>query len=126
MLNFASAKAKKQEDAGNSDYIDEIKQNHSSLMKLYISYAEKLKPLIKVEEEKHDKPLIDNVELSEAFGAMNDIAKSFDYDSMLFIFQTLDEYRLPENEEKLYKQIKEATNKLDWEKVNELLKKVSV
>jgi len=117
-----SARAKRQEDAGNSNYIDEIKQNHDELMNLYRSYAEKLKPLIKVEEDNSDKPLIDSEELAEAFETMKDFAKSFDYDSMNFIFKSLDEYRLPENEIERYKQIKDATSKLDWEKVSELLK----
>ena len=117
-----SEKAKRQEDAGNSNYIEEIKLNHKPLMELYLSYAEKLKPLIKVEENDSDKPLIDDAELEEAFAAMKDIAKSFDYDSLEFIFQSLDEYRLPEDKAETYKKIKSAADKLDWEKIAELLK----
>ena len=116
-----SERAKRLEDAGNSKYIDEIKQDTDPLLKLYRSYAEKLSPLIKVEEDDSDKPLIDEQELSEAYEAMKDIAASFDYDSMQFVMQSLDEYRLPENEAKHYKEIKEAVSKLDWEKVNSLL-----
>ena len=52
---------------------------------------------------------------------MKDVAKTFDYDSLEFIFQSLDEYRLPEKETELYKQIKDAANKLDWEKINKIL-----
>jgi len=116
-----SSKAKRQEDAGRSNYIEEIKLNHAALIDLYRSYADKLKPLIKVEENNSDKPLIDADELAEAFEAMKDFAKSFDYDSMQFIFQSLEEYNLPGNEIERYKKIKDATNKLDWEKVIELL-----
>ena len=117
-----SEMAKNQEAAGNSNYIDEIKQNHSEMMKLYSSYSEKLKPLIKIESEDEDKQPIDKNELDEAFEAMKDFAKAFDYDSMMFVLQSLEEYRLPENESKLYKQIKESVNKLDWKAVDELLK----
>ena len=116
-----SNKAKRQEDAGRSEYVEEIKLNHAALMELYLSYAEKLKPLIKVEDDAANKPLIDEAELEEAFEAMKDFAKSFDYDSMQFIFQSLDEYRLPEDKEKIYKQIKIAADKLDWQKITELL-----
>ena len=116
-----SEKARRLEDAGNSGYIDEIKQDNEPLLKLYRSYADKLKPLIQVEEDNSDKPLIDEAELAEAFEAMRDAAATFDYDSMMFIFQSLDEYKLPNNEAERYKKIKEAASKLDWTTVNKLL-----
>ncbi|MBR2179262.1 MAG: response regulator [Selenomonadaceae bacterium] len=117
-----SERAKRLEDAGNSGYIDEIKQDHEPLIELYKSYAEKLKPLIQVEEDDVDKPLIDEAELAEAFEAMKDAAATFDYDSLMFVFQSLDEYRLPEGESERYKQIKEAASKLDWETIKSVLK----
>ena len=116
-----SDKAKQLEMAGNANNIDEIKRDTEPLLNFYRSYVEKLKPMIKVEEDVSDKPLIDEAELAEAYESMKDIAKSFDYDSLQFIFQSLDEYKLPKEETKHYKQIKEAAAKLDWEKVNILL-----
>ena len=91
-------------------------------MQLYLTYAEKLKPLIKVEDDDADKPLIDDAELAEAFESMKEIASAFDYDSMQFVFESLDAYKLPESEVERYKKIKDATEKLEWEKVAELLK----
>ena len=117
-----SERAKRLEDAGNSGYIDEIKQDNEPLLKLYRSYIDKLKPLIEVEEEDSEKPLIDEAELAEAFEAMKDVASNFDYDSLNFIFQSLDEYKLPEKEAALYKKLKESAAKLDWTSINDLLK----
>ena len=117
-----SERAKRLEDAGNSGYIDEIKQDTPSLLNLYRSYADKLKSLIKVEEDDTDRPLINETDLVEAFEAIRDAAATFDYDTLMFVFQSLDEYRLPENETKRYKQIKEATTKLDWTTIKNLLK----
>ena len=91
------------------------------MLDLYRSYAEVLKQFIEVEEAPADKPLIDQAELTEAFDAMKDIAASFDYDSLQFVFQSLDEYRLPEPQAKLYQQIKAAAAKLDWEQISSLL-----
>ena len=116
-----SERAKRLEDAGNAGYIDEIMKDTKPLLELYRSYIEKLKPLIETEEDNSNKPLIDEVELAEAFEAMKDAAATFDYDSMMFIFQSLDEYKLPENKIEPYKQIKEAAAKLDWETINNLL-----
>ena len=117
-----SEKARLQEERGNLNKIGELKENHSPLMELYKTYSEKLAPLIKVEDTNSDKPLIDEATLSEAYGAMKEVAQNFDYDSMIFIFQSLEDYRLPENEIERYKKIKDATDKFEWEKVNELLK----
>ena len=117
-----SAMAKSLEDAGNEGRIDEIKQNHDALMTLYLSYAEKLKTFIDAGEDDSDKPLIDETELAEAFDAMRDIAKTFDYDSMNFVFQSLDAYRLPDKEKEIYAKIKNAADKLDWDTINDLLK----
>jgi len=119
--NELSERAKRQEDAGNSNYIEEIKHNHAAIMQLYLTYAEKLKPLIKVEDDDADKPLIDDAELAEAFESMKEIASAFDYDSMQFVFESLDAYKLPDAEIERYKKIKDATEKLNWEKVLELL-----
>ena len=116
-----SEKAKQQEYAGNSNYISEIKQNHAALMKLYLTYAEKLQTLIKVEEDNSDKPPIDDAELAEAYESMKEFAASFDYDSMQFVFESLDAYKLPDSEVERYRQIKDATEKLAWEKVTDLL-----
>ena len=117
-----SERAKRLEDAGNSGYVNEIKENTPELLKLYRNYGTKLAPLCKVEEDDSDKPLIDESELVEAYETMKEVAASFDYDSLMFVFQSLDEYRLPDSEVERYKQLKEAAAKLDWEKINALLK----
>ncbi len=118
-----SEKARRLEDAGNAGYIDEIRQDHRPLMDLYLSYGRKLAPLLTVEDTGEDKPLIGEAELSEAMEAMGDMAATFDYDSLRFLLESLDEYRLPEKEAALYKEIKEAAAKPDWDRVNELVRK---
>ena len=116
-----SERARRLEDAGKEGYIQEIRQDHRPLMELYLSYAEKLQPLLSQETEEGEKPPIDEAELAEAFEAMGEMASSFDYDSLMFIFESLDGYRLPDKEAVLYKEIKAAAAKLDWEKIRELL-----
>ena len=116
-----SERAKRLEDAGNSGYINEIKDCTAELLQLYMSYEAKLAPLCKIEEDDSDKPLIEDEALAEAYETMREVAASFDYDSMMFVIQSLDDYRLPENEADRYKQIKDATAKLDWEKIKKLL-----
>ena len=120
-----SERARRLEDAGSAGYIDEIRQDHRALMELYLTYAEKLSPMLPQEEDTHDKPPIDPAELTEAFEAMSEMAAAFDYDSLQFIFESLNEYQLPEKEAALYKEIKSAAAVPDWDKVKELLEKKS-
>ena len=116
-----SERARRLEDAGNSGYINEIKEGTAQLLELYMSYEAKLAPLCKVEEDNSDKPLIEDSALAEAYEAMKEIAASFDYDSLMFVFQSLEDYRLPESELDRYKKIKDAASRLDWDKINNLL-----
>ena len=119
--NELSERAKRLEDAGTSGYIDEIKNDTQPLLDLYRSYAEKLSPLIEIEEDDSDKPLIDDSELAEAYEAMKDSAATFDYDSLMFVIQSLNDYKLPDSEVEKYKNIKSAADKLDWETIKKLL-----
>ena len=52
---------------------------------------------------------------------MKDAAATFDYDTLKFVFDSLDEYRLPEEAAERYELIKKAAADLDWEKINKLL-----
>ena len=117
-----SEKARRLEDAGNSRYFNEIEQDTEPLLTLYRSYSKKLSPLIpNYSEDDSNKPLITEYDLNEAYEAMKDAAASFDYDTLNFVFESLDEYRLPKEEITRYMKIKNAAAKLDWEIIKELL-----
>ena len=117
-----SEKAKRLEDAGNSGYVNEIRQDTEPLLQLYRSYAKKLESLIHTDDANdEDKPLITDYDLAEAFDAMKDAAATFDYDTLMFVFESLDEYRLPEKEAERYKKIKNAAADLNWEEIKKLL-----
>ena len=117
-----SEKARRLEDAGNSRYFNEIEQDTEPLLTLYRSYSKKLSPLIpNYSEDDSNKPLITEYDLNEAYEAMKDAAASFDYDTLNFVFESLDEYRLPKEEITRYMKIKNAASKLDWEIIKELL-----
>ncbi len=117
-----SEKAKRLEYAGNAGYVEEIEKFTDGMLELYISFADRLKPLIPEEKPEEDKPLIEEDALDEAYEAFREFAGSFDYDSMMFTIQSLEEYRLPENETETFKALKDAASKPDWEKVAEILK----
>ena len=118
--NELSERAKRLENAGLNDYIDEIFESTDGMLELYISFAEKLSPLIEVEEDDSDKPLIDEGQLAEAYEALKEMSASFDYDSVQFVLQSLADYRLPDSEKEKFSQIKNAASKPDWETLSKL------
>ena len=119
--NELSDRARRLEDAGNSNYIDEIENFTPQLLELYRSYSEKLLPLIEVEVDDTDKPPIDEDALAEAYETLREVAGSFDYDSLQFVLQSLEDYKLPPADAEKISEIKSAANQLDWEKINKLL-----
>lgn len=116
-----SNRARRLEDAGNSGYINEIRDSTDGLLELYISFADKLAPLLKAEEDDSHKPLISDDELAEAYETLKEISASFDFDSAMFIIASLETYRLPDKEKEKFSQIKSAVSKPDWETLKNLL-----
>ncbi len=116
-----SERAKRLEDAGNSGYINEIKDGTAALLELYLSYESKLAPLIAKPVDTTDKPLISDEDLSEALESLKEASSMFDYDSVTFVLEELDGYRLPESQTERFKTIREAASKLDWDGLNKLL-----
>ena len=60
--------------------------------------------------------------MAEAFDTLREFVQSFSYDNAMFVLDSLSEYRLPEKEDKLYQDLKEAITRLEWEKAAELLR----
>ena len=122
--NELSERAKRLEDAGNSGYFNEILSDTEQLLTLYISYMEFLSPLLEHGgiNSDSDKPMIEKDALAEAYEAMQEAAANFDDDSVDFVLKSLEDYQLPQEDADRCDQIKDALSKLEWEKINSLLK----
>ena len=119
--NELSDRAMRLENAGINGYINEICESTDGLLELYISFADKLAPLLEVEEDDSNKPLIEDAQLAEAYEALKEMAASFDYDSVQFVIQSIEEYKLPDAEKEKFEQIKIAASKPDWETLAKLV-----
>ena len=116
-----SERAKKMEDAGNALDLDAITSETAPLLEMYRSFAKKLSPLLKQSGDDADKPLIGEDEMSEALETLKEVAATFDYDSVMFVLESLEEYRLPDEEAARIKKVREAAAKLDWEALQKAL-----
>ena len=113
--------AKRLEYAGNAGEIGIIKVETPALLSVYHSFAEKLAPLCPPKQRAEEKVPIDEEMLREAYDTLKEFVASFDYDSAMFVLESLEDYRLPEDEEKRYQSIRSAIEKLDWEKARQIL-----
>ncbi|MCR5559655.1 MAG: response regulator [Schwartzia sp.] len=120
-----SEKAKRLENAGNNGYIEEIKKDTPALLELYGSYEQTLAPLKREEESDEGKTEISKAELEDAWETMREFAGAFDDDNMMFVLESLKEYRLPEKEADIYRRLFEAMQRTDWDTVQKLLKETT-
>ena len=65
--------------------------------------------------------MITDEELLEAYDSMREFIVSLDSDSMSYIINYLDGFRIPENERERVEGLRKAVGSYDWDRVNELL-----
>ncbi len=120
-----SEMAKRMEDAGNAGEIEKIKLETPALLSVYRGFAEKLAPLCSPKQREEETVPINEATLREAYDILKGFVASFDYDNAMFVLETLEGYRLPGDEEKRYRSIRAAIEKLEWEKAGQILRKPS-
>ena len=120
-----SEMAKRMEDAGNAGEIEKIKLETPALLSVYRGFAEKLAPLCSPKQREEKTVPINEATLREAYDILKGFVASFDYDNAMFVLETLEGYHLPEDEEKRYRSIRAAIEKLEWEKAGQILRKPS-
>ena len=120
-----SERAKRLEHAGNAGDIASIKADTPALLQLYRSYGEAFAPFCP-KDAASDLPMISSEDLQEAYETLREVAVSFDYESLMFVMESLAGYTLPESEAERYEELKSAAKKPDWEKIRELLRSESL
>ena len=56
-------------------------------------------------------------QLKDAYQSIIEVSKTLDYDTLMFILDSLRQYRLPEKDRKLTKKIGELAYKLQWDEI---------
>ena len=107
-----SEKAEYLEKCGNQYNIDEIDSLTGGLLELYRSYLTKLAPLFE-NNENDDRPVIDSEELMGAFASLKEFVEGNYFDSADDIMKMLEEYRIPEEMQDKYKEVKRLMAAVD-------------
>lgn len=108
------------EDAGNREDKDFIDKNTDRLLSDYEAYKEKLAGLRK-NTDNEGKEMIPEEELKEAWSALADVIPQMDYDAVEIILDQLNEYALPEEEDKKIKELSKMLKTFDWDGMEALI-----
>ncbi len=120
-LGEFAAKLEKAGDLGDTDMID---RELPALITQYRQLAEELKPLNEQDDSgaDDDRPLITEQELSEAYRTLSEFCESFDFDSVVHVVQSLERYRIPEDEATRVDAIIKAVDNFDYEMIPGIIK----
>ena len=119
-----SADCQALEDAGNNKDMEYIEAHKDKVLADYREYKEILGRLGEDESTDSDKPEISKDELKGAYSALGDFVALMDYDSIEMVLDELGDYKLPEEDAQLIKEIDKNLKLVNWEKLEELVPKV--
>ncbi len=114
------------EQCGDAGDIDVLRQKTPDLLTRYRSYKVGLSPLDPSAEKQDDRPLISLKRLQEALGTMREVVEAFDFDSADEIMKMLQEYRMPDDFQSSYKQLRTFLSNVDREQILKLLNEIKV
>ncbi len=109
------------EKAGNDGDTDTIAENIDALIAEYRRLGDELSRISGEGENDGNLPLMPPEKLHEAYDALREIAGSFDYDSVLFVMDSLKGYRIPPDEAERFGKLKKAVAKPDWDMIKQVL-----
>ena len=116
-----SEKAKWLEEAGKKNDVKYIEENYPAMLEEYLEYKNKLEGLNPSASTDLDKEPIPLDELSGAIEAIKELAPQMDYDSIDMIITEVNEYKLEEEDYKLFKDLEKALKTFNWDKIEALL-----
>ena len=114
--------AEKLEKAGDMEDTALIREKTPELLRLYKELSDEINEKKKeLTADKDDLPLIETSALEEAIESVKELSASFDYDSVKYIVDSLNDYRVPEESEEKIKRLKTAVAHADWDEIGSVL-----
>ena len=119
-----SALAAALEQAGDAGDIARIQQDTPRMFALYDQCLDVLRPLqpaTDADDANTAKETLSPAELQEVYDTFKELAASFDYDSVLFVLEDLQDKQPPPEAQEHYAAVCRAAKKPDWETLQKLL-----
>ncbi len=122
-----SSFAEELEEAGKEQNIDRITRDTPKLLedyrKLYEPIGEYLGINNTAGDDSDDRPEVPAGKLADAYESMPEFIEQMDVDLMEMVLDSIEEYRLPEEDAKVIGRIRECLTELDWDSMTDILKK---
>ncbi len=118
-----SEDAAKLEQAGKDGDISFIRENHEALLKNYRSFLGTLAPLFESREsggQSPEKPVADDLLMSSFYEMLYDGASSMRVSVLEDAFLEMEDYRIPDEEAALYRELKQKVELFDYEGIMKL------
>ena len=116
--------AEKLEKAGNENDIDTIRTYQDEPLDKYYVLETGLDHIPEIkgqhDEDKEKKP-ISEAQLKDAYASILEVSKVLDYDTLMFILDSIKEYELPFDDSIAMKKIADLSYKLDWDGISQLV-----
>ncbi|SEQ78182.1 Signal transduction histidine kinase [Treponema bryantii] len=109
------------EKCANNNTVSEIQEKHKPLFDLFLSYKEKLAPLVKEEKNQTPAKEISQEELSEKIKFLLDYANDFDIDGLDSLISELSSVQLPFDFSQKFDKIKTSVENVDFKELRNLL-----
>lgn len=120
-LGEFAARLEKAGDQGDTEALD---KDLSKLISEYRKLAKDLEPLNEQNDPhtEDDRPLITSEQLDEAYRTLSEFCASFDFDSVVHVVQSLERYKIPEDEATRVDAIIKAVDNFDYEMIPGIIK----
>ena len=109
------------EKAGNEGDLSFIKKSTDKLLVMYREATALLAKIFEKAEDDSEKEVITPNKLKEAYTAMKEIAQMFDYDSILMVLDSIEKYKMPDDEKERFEDLKSAIRNADWDQIISIL-----
>ncbi|WP_408070549.1 ATP-binding protein [Butyrivibrio sp. JL13D10] len=116
--------ARSLEEAGDNGDIEKIREDTPRLLNMYKHLWDKFFEYDNEHGQDIDKtlPVMEEDAINEAKNAIKEMAESFDYDSIGYIMETIQQYRVSQKHKAFFTKLKKAISDADWDKIKSLLK----
>ena len=113
------------EDAGKRNDYDYIKEHHVSFMEKLQSFKEPLSNALHMHQEAGTKkasgPIASRAMMASVYGEIKVAAREMDYERLDQIFDRMKDFRIPEDEQKLFDELKNADENFRYDTMLKLL-----
>ena len=113
------------EEAGNNNDIETIRSYHPELLNLYSIVKYSLDSIPEIAGEKEDdtdKQEITQAQLTDAYNTILEVSNILDYDTLSFVLDSVNNYKLPPGDKEIFKKISDLAYKLKWDEITEVVK----